>query len=193
MSVSTEGKTGNGGPEHGAAYSKERLVGAEYENPSTSDASAENQKAGRVIVDAPRNPLEPSDDGPKAKMKESGRKVADKAREAGEKAKTKGRQKAYGLFGEGKQQAASSLENTAQAFYRIGDQFRKNDQEGIGQYAERASAQIQGFSDYLSEREPDAILRDVQDAARRRPWIAIGGAFIAGLATARFLKASKRQ
>ncbi len=199
MEIPNEGKTTSAGPRHGANNPPERTVVEEHENPPTAAMGREKENAGRVNVDAPRNPLEPSgsgakgDSGAKEEMKEKVHNLSEKAREAGKKATAEGKSKAYGLLGDGKQRAASSLGNTAQALYRIGDQFRKNDQDGIGQYAERASSQIQGFSDYLYDRDPDDIVRDVQEAARRRPWIAIGGAFIAGLATARFLKASRRQ
>ncbi len=94
------------------------------------------------------------DSGAKEEMKENVHKLSEKALEAGKKATAEGKSKAYGFFGDGKQRVASSLENTAQALHRIGDQFRKNDQDGIGQYAERASSQIQGFSDYLYDRDP---------------------------------------
>ncbi len=192
MAVTTEEKTKRTETEGGVHHPPERTIVEEHDHPIEAEGGNE-PNAGRVIVDAPRNPLSPDSTGTRQKAEEAGQQLKGKAREVGEKARVKGKSKAYGFLGDGKRRAASGLENTAQALYRMGDQFRENNQEGMSRYAERASSQIQSISDYLYDREPDDIIEDVQEAARRRPWIVIGGAFIAGLATARFLKASKRQ
>lgn len=194
MATITEEKTERteATPRGGVHNPPERTVAEEREHPTHKGAGSEPD-AGRVVVDAPRNALEPDESRSGEKTRETGGRVGEKAREAGETAKVKGKSKAYEFIGNGKHRAANSLESTAQALYRMGDQLRENNQEGMSRYADQASSQIQSISDYLYDHEPDDIMRDVQDAARRQPWITIGGAFIAGLAVARFLKASKRQ
>ncbi len=122
---------------------------------------------------------------------EAGEKARFEAGKAKEKIKHQGREKARGFIHEGKERTAKGLSNTAGAIRRVGEQFQDQNQEGLGQYADTISRQIEGFSDYLDERNPDEIMTDMQTAARKRPWAVVGGAFILGMLTSRFLKASK--
>jgi hypothetical protein len=43
---------------------------------------------------------------------------------------------------------------------------------------------------YLKSADADRILGDVEDFARRRPWLTAAAGALAGLAASRFLKAS---
>ena len=43
---------------------------------------------------------------------------------------------------------------------------------------------------YLTRTDGDGLLRDVEDFARRQPWLVVGAGAVAGFLTARFVKAS---
>ena len=43
---------------------------------------------------------------------------------------------------------------------------------------------------YLSTANSDRLLRDLEDFARRQPWLVAGAGALAGFLTARFVKAS---
>ncbi|MGV3531075.1 MAG: hypothetical protein ACO1QR_01805 [Chthoniobacteraceae bacterium] len=58
--------------------------------------------------------------------------------------------------------------------------------------AERAAHQLDRMADYLQNKEPADLFDDLEAFARRRPEIVFGGMFVAGLAAARFFKASSR-
>jgi hypothetical protein len=60
----------------------------------------------------------------------------------------------------------------------------------VGRYAHRAADQVDSMSSYLRTAELQTFVRDTGQLARRRPEIFIGGAFLAGLLAARFLRAS---
>jgi hypothetical protein len=58
--------------------------------------------------------------------------------------------------------------------------------------AERAADGLERMSNYLRDKEPADLMDDLERFARRRPEVVFGGLFVAGLAAARFLKASRR-
>ena len=60
----------------------------------------------------------------------------------------------------------------------------------VGRYAHRAAEQVDSMSRYVRQAELETFVRDTGQFARRRPEVFIGGAFVAGLIAARFLKAS---
>ena len=62
----------------------------------------------------------------------------------------------------------------------------------VGHYAYRAADQVDSMSSYVRRAELQTFVRDAGQFARRRPEVFIGGAFLAGLIAARFLKASGR-
>ncbi len=178
MDIKTEGQTTGNIPKHGTNHPPERTVVEDHE------------KRREIPVEGRR---QPAHEGARERAHEAKAKAGEKLQEAKERAKSEGKFKAAGIMQEGKNQAARGLENAADTLSGIGDQFRERDQEGFGKYADRTSHRIRDFSDYLQEREPDEIVYDLQSAARRQPWITIGGAFIAGMVAARFLKASREQ
>ena len=60
----------------------------------------------------------------------------------------------------------------------------------FGRYAARAARQVDRLSNYLRDSDLRDLARDTADFARRRPELFLGGAFVAGLVLARFLKSS---
>jgi hypothetical protein len=78
----------------------------------------------------------------------------------------------------------------AQALRRTGEQMSN---EGNGQHvaglAEGAADRIERLGGYLERTSGVVLVRDVEDFARRRPWMVAGMGLVAGLAASRFLKA----
>ena len=58
---------------------------------------------------------------------------------------------------------------------------------------EGAAERIERLGGYLEQRSGDELLRDVEDFARRRPWMVAGAGLMVGLAASRFLKASSER
>ena len=46
---------------------------------------------------------------------------------------------------------------------------------------------------YLRRADGDQILRDVEDFARKQPWLMVGGSAVAGFLASRFMKATSRE
>jgi hypothetical protein len=87
-----------------------------------------------------------------------------------------------------KVQAAEGLNSLAQALRQTGQSLRQQDQATIADYTNRAAEQINSLSATLRDKDFDEILQDVEDFARRRPEVVLGGAVAVGFLLARFLK-----
>jgi hypothetical protein len=92
-----------------------------------------------------------------------------------------------------KNRATDGLGELAQAVRRTSQPLRESHQDTIAEYVERAADGIERFSTRLRQREIGDLVDEAQRFARRRPALFIGGAFAAGLLTARFLKSSSDQ
>jgi hypothetical protein len=87
-------------------------------------------------------------------------------------------------------QAGEQLSSTADAFRRVGGELRSEQKEGPARLAEQVADRAERAGRYLTETDGEGILRDVEQFARRRPWlVAVTGAAVGFLAS-RFVKAS---
>ncbi len=128
----------------------------------------------------------------------SGQRVADQARtfaaQAGQRtaeAAGQATQQVSTMMADQKRRAADRLQALAQALREAadrlgGDEFGRR----VEQYADRAADRMDSMSSYVREADLQRLVRDTGQFARRRPEVFIGGAFLAGLLAARFLKAS---
>jgi hypothetical protein len=72
----------------------------------------------------------------------------------------------------------------------VGDQLREQGKDQPAKLAEQAADRAERVSSYLTEKDADRILSDVEDFGRRQPWVVIAGGVALGLVASRFLKAS---
>jgi ElaB/YqjD/DUF883 family membrane-anchored ribosome-binding protein len=120
--------------------------------------------------------------------------AASSAQEKAVELKQQGRSKLGETLDERTNQAGGQARKMAQVLRQSGGQMR---QEGQGQQvaglAEGAADRIERLGGYLEQTSGDELLRDVEQFARRRPWIVAGCGLVAGLAGSRFLKASSER
>jgi len=90
-----------------------------------------------------------------------------------------------------KDRTVEGLSGAVRALESTGQQFRNEDLALVANYADSLTGQVRRASDYLSERSVDDIARDVEGFARKNPSLFIGGAFVLGIALARFLRSSE--
>jgi uncharacterized phage infection (PIP) family protein YhgE len=91
-----------------------------------------------------------------------------------------------------KDKAAESLTSVSQAVRQTADSLSQNGQPQIASAVTTVASQIDNLTDYLKNRDIDQIVGEVSDYARQNPQVFIGGAFLLGIAFARFLKSSQR-
>ncbi|MGH7528961.1 MAG: hypothetical protein ACREMN_01115 [Gemmatimonadales bacterium] len=85
-----------------------------------------------------------------------------------------------------------TIDRVARAFERAGEQLGQEDQNGLAERVRQATGKAQSAARYLRDKSPLELKNDLDDFARRRPAWLLGGAFVAGLVGARFLKSSER-
>jgi len=90
---------------------------------------------------------------------------------------------------EQKNRAADGLGGIANVIRTAGKELG-GENEAVAAYVDMASDQLKRFADQIRQKGVTEMLDDVQDFARRRPALFIGGAFLVGIGIARFLKAS---
>ena len=90
---------------------------------------------------------------------------------------------------EQKNRAADGLGGIANVIRNAGNELR-NENEALASYIDTASDQLRRFADHIRQKGVADMMDDVHYFARRRPALFIGGAFLIGIAVARFLKSS---
>jgi phage-related protein len=89
----------------------------------------------------------------------------------------------------GKAQAASGISQVADSLRRVSSDM-ESQQPAIANAGRTAAEQAERLASYLQATDAREILHTVEDAARRQPLIFLGGAFLMGVAAARFMKAA---
>ncbi|CAN5612938.1 hypothetical protein BH24ACT20_BH24ACT20_05560 [soil metagenome] len=130
-----------------------------------------------------------SSEGARQRSEEVAQQGQQKASEYAEQ----GREQAKGQIATQKERASGELQGISRALRQTGDQLREQDQDSIGQYAEQAAEQAERLSNYLNEKDAEQLISEVEDFARNRPAVFLGGAFALGAVAARFLKSSAGQ
>jgi ElaB/YqjD/DUF883 family membrane-anchored ribosome-binding protein len=91
-------------------------------------------------------------------------------------------------------QAGEQARKMAQALRQSGEQMRvQGEGEQAAGVVEGAADRIERLGGYLEQASGDVLLRDVEQFARRRPWMIAGIGLLAGVAASRFLKASSER
>ena len=85
-------------------------------------------------------------------------------------------------------------QDLARALRRSGEQLSNEGQgEQVAGLAQDAAERIERLGGYLERTSGNELVRDMENFARRRPWVVAGIGLLAGLAASRFLKASSER
>ena len=95
-------------------------------------------------------------------------------------------------LGERASQFSEQLTGTASDIREIGQHLRSQDNDAAARLADMAAERVGDVGTYLSGKSGDELLNDLEDLARRRPWLAAAGAAVAGFGLARVLSSSQR-
>jgi len=125
--------------------------------------------------------------------RQQSREVTQQGQQKASEYAQQGREQAKGQIATQKERASGELHGISQALQKTAEQLKEQDQEPIGRYADQASEQAEKLSNYLSGRDAEQLLNEAEDLARNKPAIFLGGAFVIGVAAARFLKSSAGQ
>lgn len=92
-------------------------------------------------------------------------------------------------FANQKDQLATQLNETARALQKTGSDLSEN---RSAELVKLSAEKIGTLGGYLESHDFDEMMAGLKHYAQSRPWMVMGGAFLIGLAAARFLKASGR-
>ena len=87
----------------------------------------------------------------------------------------------------------SQLRSLATALRRSGNDLSNEGNGNASQLTTQAADRIERVGSYLEQKSGDELMRDVERLARRRPWMLAGLGMLAGVAAARFVRASSEQ
>jgi hypothetical protein len=87
-------------------------------------------------------------------------------------------------------QAGDQVHSTAQDMRALAEQLRGQGKDTPARVAEQVADRAESFGTYLRDADGERLLRDVEEVARRQPWLVAAGGLALGFAASRFLKAS---
>jgi hypothetical protein len=126
---------------------------------------------------------------------DSAKQAATQAKEAAGRAIDQAKSEVASRADQQRESAATGFQAVAHAFRNMGDDLRNQEQGPVAQYAAEIGnamgSQVERFANYLRGRDVHQLITDAEDFARRSPALFLGGAFVLGLATSRFLKSSR--
>lgn len=130
--------------------------------------------------------------GATEQAKQQGQELGNQARQQADKLSAWGGDQVRIQLGNQKHQASQRIAPVQTALRETAHQLRKQGQNSA-QYVDRATDQVERFSDYLRETDVDEIVGEVRGIARRRSALFLGGAATLGFLATRFLKSSSQE
>lgn len=112
--------------------------------------------------------------------------VRETARVAGREVKRTARE----VADERKHWIAERGERIAEAFRRAGETLDGADEPRMGRFAFQAADRVERWGDQLERRDTEQLVRDLESVGREHTGLFMAGAFVAGVAAGRFLRAS---
>lgn len=88
-----------------------------------------------------------------------------------------------------REQAAEGINQLATTARRVSTEI-ESEQPAIATIASGAAEQAERVAGYLRETDARELVHTIEDVARRQPLLFVGGAFVLGVAAARFIKAA---
>jgi len=124
-------------------------------------------------------------------IREAGRQTKDQIVESTRRTSAQVQERASAVLADQKSRAADEVGVVGQALHRAADSLDENDQM-MGRYVHQAADMVDSCADWLRDKSASEMVRGCGDFTRRHPEVVLGGLFLAGIAVARFLKASDR-
>lgn len=92
-----------------------------------------------------------------------------------------------------KSKIASELHAYSDAARRAAGRLDEEGDDNLAHYLRAAADRVDSFGSHLRDSKLGNLVNEVENVARRQPEVFFGAMFVAGLAIARFAKASRRK
>ena len=116
--------------------------------------------------------------------------VKERVQDVAEQAKGQTREQLRTQINARSTQAGEQVSSTAEAMRRTSEQLRSEGKDRAAKVIDGVADRGERLGSYLTRADGDQILRDVEDFARKQPWLFVGGSAVAGFLASRFMKAS---
>lgn len=183
---STRSSTANNPATHGNSPPTSPAMTGAGSTSAAGSSSATGSASGRDVKEHLKQDARSAAEEAKQAGREAWEEARHAARDAVDKTKTRTQELAEGQ----KTRAAEKIEGYGSAVHRAAEKLREERDENLAHYADVVASEFDRAAGYLRQRDLRALMHDIEDGIRRRPEIALGALFIAGLAFARFVKAS---
>jgi gas vesicle protein len=144
-------------------------------------------------VGAPPPTESPSAQDAKEQAKQKAGEVTGQAQEKAQEAAGQAKSRARDEIDRRSTEAGEQVSSTAGDLRSVSEQLREQGKDTPAKLADQAADRVEQVGGYLKDADSDRILSDVEDLARRQPWLVVAGGVALGFAAARFLKASSSQ
>ena len=131
--------------------------------------------------------------GTTEQAKEKASEVAGQAQEKAQEAAGQARSRMQEMVDRRSTEVGEQVVSTADALRPVADQLRSQGKDAPARAVEQAAERAQRVGSKLRDADADQLLSDIEDMARRQPWIVVAGGIALGFAAARLLKASSSQ
>lgn len=117
--------------------------------------------------------------------------LLEKGKETAGQAYDRAKSEVKSKLSDQKERATGSLVSATRALENSSQQFRDQNLVVVADIADSFAGQVRRAGDYLRDKDMDELGRDVEKFAKNNPAVFIGGAFLLGVAVARFLRSSE--
>jgi ElaB/YqjD/DUF883 family membrane-anchored ribosome-binding protein len=116
--------------------------------------------------------------------------VKERVQDVAEQAKSQTREQLRTQINQRSTQAGEQVSSTAAAMRKTSEHLRVEGKDSVAKVVDGVAERGERLGSYLSRADGDQILRDVEDLARKQPWLFVGGSAVVGFLASRFMKAS---
>jgi ElaB/YqjD/DUF883 family membrane-anchored ribosome-binding protein len=116
--------------------------------------------------------------------------VKERVQDAAGEAKSRVREQLRTQVDERSTTVGKQLSSTATAMRGTSERLRGEGNDKAASAIDAVADRSQRLGAYLERVDGDGLLRDVEDFARRQPWLMAGGSAVVGFLASRFMKAS---
>lgn len=116
--------------------------------------------------------------------------VKERVQDVADQAKSQTREQLRTQINQRSTQAGEQVSSTAQAMRKTSEHLRVEGKDSVAKVVDGVADRSERLGSYLTQADGDQILRDIEDIARRQPWLFVGGSAVVGFLASRFMKAS---
>jgi uncharacterized protein YjbJ (UPF0337 family) len=131
-----------------------------------------------------------SGQGAAEQAKEKAGEVAGQAQEKAQQAAEQAKSRVQEMIDQRSTEVGDEIVTTADALRSVAEQLRDQGKDAPARIVEQAADRAQRLGGRLRDADADELLSEIEDIARRQPWVVVAGGIVLGFAAARFLKAS---